>query len=366
MRSARRFTCLILACLSLAGCAVPGQVAMLPWELQEPVPVIISAPLDDRPTPTPFQPLPVTPTYIPTAYPTPTSPPPTETPTPGFIEEQSRNWADYPGPTIWPDIEVPPPTGLLAQPVGQVNILLLGSDQRPNTGGFRTDTIILLTLNPNQGTASLTSFPRDLYVYIPGWTVQRINTAHQYGGFDLTALTFEYNFGVHPDHYMLVNLWSFEDAIDSLGGVDVEVAQTLTDHRDDYGQFTVYAGTEHMDGETALWYVRSRYSTNDFDRGRRQQEVILAAFNKLLSLDALNKAPELYDIYRQSVVTDMGFDDMAQFLPLASDLRDFSRVHRYYIGPQQVYSWVNFSGAQVLVPIREAVMDVMRQALNTP
>jgi polyisoprenyl-teichoic acid--peptidoglycan teichoic acid transferase len=356
---------LLLASISgLLACSALGQVGA-PWFVPEPV--ILSANLDGGPTKTPFQPLPLTPTYIPTLYPTPTSPPPTLTPTPGFVEAETRTWADYPGPTIWPDIEVPGPSGLLAQPKDQVNILLLGSDQRPNTGGFRTDTIILLTLNPTQGTVSMTSFPRDLYVYIPGWTVQRINTAHQFGGFDTTALTFEYNFGVRPDHYVLINLWSFEDAIDSLGGVDVEVAIPLTDHRDDYGQYSVPSGTVHMDGETALWYVRSRYSTSDFDRGRRQQEVILAAFRKLVSLDGLNRAGQLYELYNQSVVTDMGFGEMAEFLPLAASLtNDMSRVHRYYIGPPQVVPWVNFSGAQVLLPIRESILEIMRQALSTP
>jgi anionic cell wall polymer biosynthesis LytR-Cps2A-Psr (LCP) family protein len=122
-----------------------------------------------------------------------------------------------------------------------------------------------------------------------------------------------------------------------------------------------------MDGETALWYVRSRYSTSDFDRGRRQQEVILAAFRKLLSLDALNRAPQLYDIYSRSVITDMGFDEMARFLPLASTVgSDANRIQRYYIGPAQVSPWVNYSGAQVLLPISDSVLAVMRQALNTP
>ena len=360
-----RFSCIFLAA-AIVSCSPSGQVALLPWNVQEPAPVLISSPLDGLPTATPFQPLLVTPTYIPTAYPTSTSPPPTITPTPGFEQAETRTWADYPGPTVWPDIDIPPPAGLLAQPLGQVNIVLLGSDQRPNSGGFRTDTMILLTLNPSQGTASLTSFPRDLYVYIPGWTMQRMNTAHQFGGFNATALTFEYNFGVHPDHYVLINLWSFEDAVDSIGGLDVDVAISLTDHRDDYGQFTVNSGSVHMDGETALWYVRSRYSTSDFDRGRRQQEVILAAFRKLLSLDALTKAPQLYEVYRQSVVTDMGFDQMAEFLPLASTLSDASRIHNYSIGPQQVIPWVNYSGAQVLLPIREAALDVVRQAISTP
>lgn len=361
----RRFLFAVLI-LSLASCTLPNQVSLLPQSVEPAGPVILTEPLSGLPSPTPFQPVAPTPTYIPTLFPTSTNSPPTLTPTPGIISGETRTWEDYPGPTVWPDIAVPPPAGLLAQPLGQVNILLLGSDQRPNTGGFRTDTMILLTVNPSAGTASMTSFPRDLYVYIPGWTVQRINTAHQFGGFDATALTFEYNFGVRPSHYVLVNLWSFESLVDSLGGIDVEVARTLTDQRDDYGYYTVYAGTVHMDGETALWYVRSRYSTSDFDRGRRQQEVIVAAFRKLLSLDAINRAPQLYELYRQSVITDMDFDDMAKFLPLASSLGDASRIERYYISPQQVTSWVNTSGAQVLLPNREAVMGVMRQALHAP
>ncbi|NIR66240.1 MAG: LytR family transcriptional regulator, partial [candidate division Zixibacteria bacterium] len=72
--------------------------------------------------------------------------------------------------------------------------------------------------------------------------------------------------------------------IDSLGGIDVEAQYTLTDHRDGYGTFTVYAGTTHMDGDTALWYVRSRKTSSDFDRARRQQEVLKAIFLRLLSL----------------------------------------------------------------------------------
>jgi LCP family protein required for cell wall assembly len=365
-KSFRFLSLILLLCLPLA-CNVPGVFPAV--ETQAPVDgrgLLLVAPPGSTPTATPFQPLAPTPTYLPTNFPTAI---PTERPTPEpaqVASAESRTWADYPGPTVWPDIEVPSPTGILAHPEGQVNIMLLGSDQRPNDGGFRTDTIILLTLNPAEGTAHLTSFPRDLYVYIPGWTVQRINTAFAHGGFETLALTMEYNFGVHPDHYVLINLWSFMDVIDSLGGIDVEVGRTLCDHRDDHGTYCVEQGVEHMDGETALWYVRSRYSTSDFDRGRRQQEVILAAFDKVISLDGLRQAPELYDIYVDNVSTDMQFDDLAEYLPLAADLARTQNIERFYIGPQQVVNWINYSGAMVLLPIRSAVLDVMRQALNTP
>ena len=282
-----------------------------------------------------------------------------------ITDGQSKSWSDYPGPVVWPDIQIPPPTGILPQPSGQINILLLGSDQRPYEGGLRTDTIMLLTLNPAAGTANLTSFPRDLYVYIPGWTVQRINTAFGYGGFEMLATTMEYNFGVRPDYYALVNLWSFVEVIDSLDGIDVQIGQDLCDHRDDYGTYCVQAGTQHMHGETTLWYVRSRYTTNDLDRNRRQQEVTLALFARLLSLNGLSRVAELYDIYQDNVTTDMSFKQMTDLLPLAAQLTDFSRIHHYYIGFEHVIPWVNYSGAQVLLPVREAVLQVMRQALNS-
>jgi polyisoprenyl-teichoic acid--peptidoglycan teichoic acid transferase len=241
----------------------------------------------------------------------------------------------------------------------------MGSDQRPDSGGYRTDTMILVTLNPLEGTVSMTSFPRDLYVYIPGWTMQRLNTADAHGGFPLTQLTFQYNFGVLPDRFVMINFWSFLDLINSLGGIDVDVARPLTDHRAGYGDFTVLPGINHMDADTALWYVRSRYSTSDFERTQRQQEVIVAIFNRLISLDVLQRAPEIYDIYKDSVSSNLTFADMAAFLPLAGQLISGDDIQHYFIGRDQVTSWRTPGGAQVLLPNRGPVLEVMRQALNS-
>lgn len=328
--------------------------------------LLIVAPPGSTSTATPFQPSPATATPLPIVEVTAAVPEPTATKKVKKIAEgQGRSWSDYPGPVIWPDIEIPPPTGILSHPAGQINIMLLGSDQRPYESGLRTDTIILLTLNPTAGTASLTSFPRDLYVNIPGYTVERINTAYGYGGFEMLALTMEYNFGVRPDYFVLINLWSFVEVIDSLGGIDVEIGKDLCDHRDDHGTYCVQAGTQHMHGETTLWYVRSRYSTNDVDRNRRQQEVVTGLFSKLLSLDGLTRADELFDIYKANVTTNMSYKKMAELIPLAAQLSDFSRIHHYYIGFEHVIPWVNYYGAQVLLPVRESVLDVMKQALNS-
>ena len=366
----KKYTVLILLALILLSCTIPAgidmfssvpatQVAQLASDVG---PLLVQAPLDATPTATPFLPMPPTPTYIPTDFPTPQ---PTVVPTAATSSGVKKTWADYPGPSVWPDIAIPAPIGILNQPSDQVNIMILGSDQRPHDYGFRTDTILLVTISPSLGTVNITSFPRDLYVYIPGWTIQRINTAFAHGDYDLLAKTMEYNFGVHPDYYVLANFWTFSQAIDNLGGIDVNVARVFTDARTGRGDFTVYPGINHMNGDEALWYVRARYTSSDFDRGRRQQEVLQAIFNRVMSINGIAKAPQLYQTYKSSVTSNISLDLIKTLLPLAPKLKDASMIHHFYIGPGQVYSWVNTSGADVLVPNRDAVIEVMRQALNS-
>jgi len=132
---------------------------------------------------------------------------------------------------------------------------------------------------------------------------------------------------------------------------------------DKYGYYTVPFGENHMDGETALWYSRSRYSTSDFDRTRRQQEVIMALFERILSLNGIEKAPELYNIYSENVTTNLTWQDFAPLVPLAAQLSDTSRIQHYYIGPAQVTSWTTPGGAQVLLPNYDAINVVLWQAL---
>jgi len=251
----------------------------------------------------------------------------------------------------------------IQQPKNQVNILLLGSDQRPYEGGFRTDVIILVTINLDQQTIHMTSFPRDLYVTLPGFYNDRINSAQFRGGFNLMASTFEYNFGFRPDYYGMINFWGFQNLIDTLGGINVEVAQTLTDHRTGYGDFTVYPGTVHMDGETALWYVRSRYSSSDFDRTRRQQEVVFALIKRLISFDLVTKFPQLYEQFQDIIETNLPLSEIKPLLPIADNLFR-NEISRYAVGPSHVSNWVTPGGAQVLLPNIPAIQALLKVALN--
>ena len=254
--------------------------------------------------------------------------------------------------------------GVLPQPDNQINILLLGSDQRTDQVGFRTDVILLVTINTEFETVNITSFPRDLYVYIPGYTTERINTSQARGGFELTALTFEYNFGVRPDHFALINFYGFTSVIDSLNGIDVEVGKYFSDQRDGYGTYSVPQGTVHMDSETALWYVRSRYSSSDFDRGRRQQEVLKAIFYRLISLDALSKADQLFEQYKKNVITDITLEDLLPLIPMAPSVASGKNINTYAVGEANVTFWRTPTNASVLLPNWDEVQAIMEQALN--
>ena len=104
---------------------------------------------------------------------------------------------------------------------------------RPYGGGFRTDVMMLVSINLDSKEVNMISFPRDLYVYMPGLYSDRINTAMPRGGFDLVADTMEYNFGLRPDYYGMIHLWTLKTFVDSIGGINVQVGQTLSDQRTD-------------------------------------------------------------------------------------------------------------------------------------
>ena len=293
---------------------------------------------------------------------------PTATP---FQPDQGTEQAglgDDTGQTDEPAATPSPTEDTLQKPEGQINILLLGSDIRPDDGGFRTDVIMWVSLNPRDGYASIISFPRDLFVSIPGWGNNRINTAFQYGGFDLLADTFEANFGVRPDNYVMVDFNGFKNVINDLGGIDVYAAQNLTDTCAKWinasGYCSVGPGQVHMNGEVALWYARSRYSTSDIDRARRAQEVGEAIFHRMVSLDALVRAPELYNAYVNYVQTDIGLSQVVSLLPFASTINENGDIRNYVVNYNYAYDWITAAGAQVLIPDYNAIESLMIEALS--
>jgi len=271
-------------------------------------------------------------------------------------------------PTITPSA-TPTVRPTLALSKDVVKILLLGSDWRPNSG-FRTDVMMLVAINKKTGATSMVSFPRDLFVTLPGIKQERINTAMAYGGFDLTQEMFQYNFGFTPDYYLLTNFQGFVSIIDSLGGITVYAGSQLSDTcslpiADEDGYCTMGPGRLDMDGATALWYVRSRYSTSDFDRTRRAQEVMKATFFKLMNLNAVARAPELYNSLHNNVETNLPLDVAISLARFAPDLlSNTEKIKQYAIGPREVWAWQTPEGAQVLLPNPDLIEPLLFEALN--
>jgi LCP family protein required for cell wall assembly len=372
---------MLLAGFLLGGC---GVFAPRPTSAQAALPfALVTAAPNASPTPTPFQPIPLSPTATippsPTPDPftaTPTVPPPTETPLPTIDPNILVN-------TLVPfsTIEASGNSQVLNNGQETVNFLLIGSDRRSGTS-FRTDTMVIAILRPNEGQVSLISIPRDLWVFVPGWQNQRINTAYQHGisvdypggGPGLLKDTIQYNLGIRIDHTAMVDFDGFRQIVDTLGGVDVPVACAYTDWRlidpsyDPYNEnnwhlYTTGPGLVHMDGDLALWYARSRQRSSDFDRGRRQQEVLRALFTQALQANTLSRIPELYNNLKETVITDLGLGDILQLAVYAPKMTN-ADIRGYYIRPPYVSSWITDGGAYVLLPNEEMLQGLLTEALS--
>jgi len=262
-----------------------------------------------------------------------------------------------------------------------VNFLLIGSDRRPG-GSFRTDTMVIAILRPNDGQVSLISIPRDLWVYIPDWENQRINTAYQHGisvgypggGPGLLEDTILYNLGIRIDHTAMVEFDGFRQIVDTLGGVDVPVSCSYTDwklidpsydpeNENNWFLYTTGPGLIHMDGDLALWYARSRQKSSDFDRGRRQQEVLRAIFSQALRTGTLARIPELYNNLKDTVDTDLNLVDLLQLSLYAPKMTN-ADIRSYYIRPPYVSSWITEAGAYVLLPNEDVLKQMLTEALS--
>ncbi len=343
----------LIGLLVIAGAcsALTNAFVVAPAVLRPP---LVTAGLDSTPTATPFGPL------APTSTP---PPPPPATATPIATPTSINPWGDFPAPVEPSAIEIRRPVPPLPVSDETVNIVVLGSDQRPYSYGNNTDVMMLLSLDPKDGTVKLLSFPRDLYIFIPGWRVDRINVAYAVGGPEAVAQTILYNFGLKVDHTVLLHFWDFTNIIDSLGGIYVEVGGGL---KDECGgiQWNYGPGTYHMDGFTALCYVRMRRNTGDFDRLRRQQEVMLGVFQRTLSLDGLTRVPDLYNQFKGLVETDMQLDDLLPLVPLGAKLATQpEQIKRYAVTASMGTLWrVPYSGASVILPTWEAIEQMLSEA----
>jgi hypothetical protein len=172
----------------------------------------------------------------------------------------------------------------------------------------------------------------------------------------------------------MVDFDGFRKIVDTLGGVDLPVSCSYTDWRlidpsynpeieSNWFLYTVDPGVIHMDGDLALWYARSRQKSSDFDRGRRQQEVLRAIFAQALQAGTLTRVPELYSNLKDTVETDLGLGDLLQ-LSLYAPKMTSADIRSYYIRPPYVNSWITDGGAYVLSPDQALLGQMLTEALS--
>ncbi len=278
---------------------------------------------------------------------------------------------DVPLPVYLPGQDLP---DLVARKE-RLNILLLGIDKREGEQGpFRTDTMMLLSVDLSNKTASMLSIPRDLWVSIPGYREDRINTAHVYGdiydypggGIALAKKTVQHNLGIPVHRAVRVSFTGFEQIIDAIGGITIDVPERIYDAEypdENYGTFVldIPAGVQPMDGQTALRYARSRHSTSDYDRMARQQQVILAARDKVLSLDfPVSRIPSLLDLLGESLYTDLPLKDIITLAELAKDI-DRDSIRHAIIDNSMTSTATLESGAMVEVADWTKVRNLVRE-----
>jgi LCP family protein required for cell wall assembly len=260
-------------------------------------------------------------------------------------------------------------------------VLVMGIDKRPGeTGtGYRTDTMILVSVDPATKAIGMLSIPRDVYVAIPGQAdLQAINRAYVLGELDrigsgpkLAMQTIQYNFGIPVNSYLVVTFEAAIGMVDAIGGIDIDVPQAIDDPEFpdmNFGYEPLYIpkGPTHMDGQLALKYARTRHQGTDFDRAYRQQQIILAIRQRITKAEVLSQlltqAPSLWEKLSTGVLTDITFDQAlgmgwyVKDIPLGSIKR--GTVEDKYLQATQD------NGETILVPNRARIGELMAQVFG--
>jgi polyisoprenyl-teichoic acid--peptidoglycan teichoic acid transferase len=251
-------------------------------------------------------------------------------------------------------------------------ILLMGIDARPEQGAnglYRTDTMMIVSFDPVDDSIGMMSIPRDTYVNIPGYTnLQRVNTAYLLGnnqrpgfGPTLAMQTVQYNFGIRIHDYMLVDFNAFIKIIDRVGGVSVFVEKEINDRtypdmNFGYDPFYISEGWHHLDGETALKYARSRHTTDDVDRGRRQQQLILALRDQVVTLDMIDElitnALPIWNDINEGIESGLGLDQLLELALFAVEVPEENINNAVVNWECCLQSYTTPTGASVLIPER--------------
>lgn len=341
-----------------------------------------------------------TPRVIPTAIPT-NTPRPSSTPPPTEAPRQPTPTLYYP-PDFTSDREQPTaiPTAMprfrsrdeAGNAYDILNVLLLGHDGElvPGDPNFRTDTMIVVSINRDTNTVSMISLPRDLFVFIPNWGMGRLNVAWGYGesigwtdgGWGMLRQTILYNFGIETHYYAMVDFSGFKQIIDKLGGVTIAVDCPILDDictencsdgiedNETYEKLILDVGVYELDGEQALWYARSRENTNEFDRGRRQQQILRAIWAKAKQEGLITQFPDLYDQMTQIVQNNMPLSEIVPLLPMALSVEPNDIENHFFTRMVHTLPWTptigSFAGANVQIPHPNGEMQRLIEEFLSP
>jgi len=258
----------------------------------------------------------------------------------------------------------------------RLNVLLLGIDTREGDKvDQNTDTMLVVSLDPLNKTASMLSIPRDVYIDRPGTFQGKINSAYAFGGPKLVRRLVGDMLGIPVHAYALINFEAFNRIIDGVGGVVVDVKRPVRDESyptPDFGieRIDILAGPQLMHGDTALKYARSRHDTNDYSRAKRQQDIISALRTRLAQPEALRSLPALVDNVGTTIETDF---DPANTLPLARtgtgiDASDIRSEVLYPCGGDYPHCELTSGGENgfYLFPDKQKVLDFAAQLFYDP
>ncbi|MFB4162766.1 LCP family protein [Alteribacillus sp. JSM 102045] len=234
-----------------------------------------------------------------------------------------------------------------------LNFLLVGVDDE-ESGAARTDTIMLANLNPKEGDVKLASIMRDSYVEIPGHQNNKINASFAYGGVDLLKETVEENFNINIDYHATVNFDGFVEVVDTVApeGLEVDIQERMY-YQDNSGDVSIdfQPGTQHLNGEKTLEYVRYRSnSNNDFGRVQRQQEILSMLKDELLSAASVTKVPQLIGAVRPNLETNVSTSKM---LSLGKDvlLNPVEEINTIRIPVEDSYTDQRYSHAGAVLEL---------------
>ncbi|MBI3159508.1 MAG: LCP family protein [Chloroflexi bacterium] len=274
-----------------------------------------------------------------------------------------------------------PPTPEPWDGTTRVTMLVMGLDYRDWSAGetaSRSDTMILLTIDPLAKTAGILSVPRDLWANIPGFKPNKINTAYYFGdiykvpggGPALAMATVEATLGVPIDYYAVVDFNSFIRFIDLIGGVKLDIPEPIrVDPIGDKPPRTLKPGRQVLPGDLALAYARTRSTPGgDFDRAARQQQVILAIRNRLLEPRTFQRllanAPEIYAELSGGIRTNLPFEDALKLAVLANQIPD-GGIQRGVIDERYVTFGTSPDDLAILIPIPDRIRVLRDQIFPT-